>query len=292
MKKFGFVVIFVLIASLAFAAIGTSFRSNPESTISAGGKTTGNAYSSGNALGDNAIGSAAGTTYSTDLGIIASSVSYAAREAGVPFINNLKFDGRSIHSGDFVGSNVVITALVTDTASSINTAACSLEIDGTSILFSNLSGNSNYDPSTGNLIYKNPTALSNSLHTFKITAINSAGVVATLALNFRVESGETAINGPVLNYPNPFAPNGSNSTIIAYNLNADAKVSLYLVNSIGQIIWKREYAAGVEGGHTGYNAINWDGRSDFNEIVSNDIYLIRIVSDGKVIGKGKLAVLR
>ena len=292
MKKFFFLSIFILISSVALAAVGTGYRSNPENTVSAGGTANGSAYSTGNALGDNAIGNAAGATYSTNLGIIASSISYAAREAGVPFINNLKFDGRSIHSGDYVSSNAVITAIVTDTASSINTTACSLEIDATSIPFSSLSGNSSYDPQTGNLTYKNATPFANGLHSFKIVATNSAGIVTTLSLNFIVESGETKVSGPVLNYPNPFSPDGVKTTIIAYNLNADAKVTVYLINSIGQIIWKRESAAGAEGGHSGYNAITWNGYSDFGEIVSNDMYLMRVVSDGKVIGKGKLAILR
>ena len=292
MKKLGFIAIFALISSLAFASVGTSYRSNPEGTTSAGGTATGTIYITGNALGDNAIGTATGSTYTTNLGLIASSISYATREAGVPYINNLKFDGRSIHSGDYVSSDAVITALVTDTAVSINTAACSIEIDGISTFFSNLSGSSIYNPLTGVLTYKNPTPFSNGLHSLRIVAINIADVVTTLSLNFRVESGEIKISGPVLNYPNPFSPNGTNQTIIAYNLNADAKITLYLVNSIGQIILKREFAAGADGGHAGYNTFNWDGRSDFNELVSNDIYLIRIVSDGKVIGKGKLAVLR
>jgi len=291
-KKLGLIAIFVLISSLALASVGTNYRSNPEGTNSGGVTATGTSYSTGNALGDNAIGTATGSNYVTSLGLIASSLSYATREAGVPYINNLKFDGRSIHSGDFVSSDVLITALVTDTAISINTAACSLEIDGISTFFSNLSGDSSYTPSTGILIYKNPTPFSNGLHSLKIVAVNNADIVTTLSLNFRVESGEVKISGPVLNYPNPFSPNGTNQTIIAYNLNADAKITLYLVNSIGQIILKREFAAGTDGGHAGYNTFNWDGRSDFNELVSNDIYLIRIVSEGKVIGKGKLAVLR
>lgn len=282
----------MLISSLSFASIGNTYRSNPEGTNAGGETATGASYSTGNALGDNAIGTASGANYTTDLGLIASSISYATREAGVPYVNNLKFDGRTIHSGDYVSSDAVITALVTDTAVSINTAACSIEIDGISTFFSNLSGSSSYIPSTGVLTYKNPTPFSNGLHSLKIVAVNNAAVVTTLSLNFRVESGEIKISGPVLNYPNPFAPNGNNQTIIAYNLNVDAKVTLYLVNSIGQIILKREFAAGADGGHAGYNTFNWDGRSDFNELVGNDIYLIRLVSDGKVIGKGKLAVLR
>ena len=291
MKKLLGILVISFFAYSALASTSGSYRSNPEGLLTGGGAASATTYSTGNAIGDNLIGTASNSTYSTDLGIMAASISYASREAGIPYVNNLKFDGRTIHSGDYVSPTAVITALVTDTASGIDTATSSIEIDGVGTILASLSGSSSYNVNTGDLVYVSPTPFSNGSHTLTISARNISGVVATLTLNFNIDKGETRVTSAVLIYPNPFNPNKGPS-LIAYQLTKDTKVTIYILNSLAQIVWKREFLSGTEGGHIGYNAIQWDGQTDFGAIASNDIYLVRLVADGKVIGKGRIAVLK
>ena len=42
----------------------------------------------------------------------------------------------------------------------------------------------------------------------------------------------------------------------------------------------------------GYNQKSWDGRDDYGQIVSNGVYLVRIVADGKLVGKDKIWVIK
>ena len=98
--------------------------------------------------------------------------------------------------------------------------------------------------------------------------------------------------GVVLNYPNPFNPAVGEETEIEYQLTRDADVTIYIFNTIGQLIKKIDCASGATGGTAGYNKVAWNGYSDFAEIVGNDVYLVRVVSGGSVIGKNKIAVLK
>ena len=281
----------LLLCGSAFAAIGADYRSSPEGLLMGAGTAEGSIYSTQHALGDNVIGTASGSAYSTDLGFMAVSVTYATREAGAAYISDLKFDGQPILYGDYVNADVTITAMVTNGASALDIAASSVEVDSAPYSFSALPGDSTYEASSGNLTYKRPSPFDDGTHTFEIIARNTLGNIATLSISFNVKSGETAVIGTVLAYPNPFDPD-QGSAEIAYRLTSDTKVTLYLFNGLGQLVLKKDFPAGTEGGKAGYNVFLWNGSSDFGEIVGNDIYFVRIVSNGKVIGKGKIAVIK
>jgi hypothetical protein len=288
-----FALLFVLIlATAALAAVGTNYRSSPEGLLAAGGTATGSAYSTQNALGEDITGVTSSSSYSNAVGFIASSVTYATQEAGVPTITDLKFDGYAIVSGDYVNSDVTITALVSDAAASIDTATSSIEIDSDVYTFDNLPGDSTFEVATGLLTYKSVIPFPDGLHTLTITAFNSFQNGYSGTITFRVDSGGLqVINGAVYNYPNPYDPI-QGSTEITYRLSADADITIYLFNSLGQRVWKNNFVAGAQGGHAGYNFVLWDGKSDAGEMVGNGIYFVRIVSNGKVIGRGKIAVIK
>jgi flagellar hook assembly protein FlgD len=103
-------------------------------------------------------------------------------------------------------------------------------------------------------------------------------------------STNQTVSGTPLNYPNPFKPS-TQSTTVSYTLAVDGTTSLYIFDMQAKLIWKRDYASGSMGGKAGYNEVTWDGRDDFSTQVGNGIYPFRIVSNGKVIGKGKIAVI-
>jgi len=77
-------------------------------------------------------------------------------------------------------------------------------------------------------------------------------------------------------------------TIIQYELNQNASVTLYVYDISGTVLFKQEYASGANGGAAGQNYINWNARDMLGRPVSNGVYLTKIVSGGRVIGSGKV----
>lgn len=214
----------------------------------------------------------------------------AAQENNPPTITDIKFDGKTIINNDYVAANPTITATITDDSSGIDTAKSAILLDSSPIYLSALPSGSSYI--SGSLIYQ--PALAANTHTIRFQACDLAGNWTTSeALSFKVESGEVKISGAALNYPNPFNPAvAGQTTEINYELNVNADIAIYIYDLIGRPIKKISCPSGTEGGHAGYNRVTWNGWSDFNEMVSNDVYIARITQGGKQIGKCKIAVLK
>lgn len=242
-----------------------------ESFASAGGTSASTGYSLYSSMGD---------------GLAASAVT---GEAVSPTISNIQFDGKTVISGDYVSANPTITATITDDSSGIDTSRSAVELDSEFIYLSALPAGSTY--SNGSLSYK--PALSAGTHTIRFHAYDAVGNIATSeSLSFRTDGGEAKISGAVLNYPNPFNPATGQTTEINYELNVNADIVIYIYDLIGRPIKKITCPSGTEGGHAGYNRVTWNGWSDFNEIVANEVYIARITQGGKQIGKCKIAVLK
>lgn len=266
-----------------------------EGILTAAGSVGATSYYSYSGL-EGAAGSSTSSNYANYLGQIyatptaQTSTAVAAADTTAPTIANVQFDGATILAGDYVDSSAVITAIVSDSASSIDLSQSSVKVDTASTAFSSLSGDSSYNATTCQLTYK-ISSLASGDHTLTLAAYDAAGNSVSTSLSFKTESGGAGISGTVLNYPNPFNPN-TQTTQIGYELTKDAMVTIYLFNVLGQRIWQRDFAAGADGGRAGYNKVTWDGYSDFGVMAANDVYLCRIISDGKVIGKCKIAVLK
>ncbi len=97
--------------------------------------------------------------------------------------------------------------------------------------------------------------------------------------------------GPTIAYPTPYKPLSQVDLTISYSLSTNSNVSVFIYDISGQVVLRRNYMAGSEGGKAGYNAINWNGISDIGGgYVGNGIYVYKIVSEGKAIGTGKIVV--
>ncbi len=114
----------------------------------------------------------------------------------------------------------------------------------------------------------------------------------TLTSGFEIIATSLA-QGLVINSPNPFNP-GIQATTIMYNLDKDYDVNVYIFNTVAELIWKRAFSAGENGGKSGLNTITWNGVNDFGENSGNGVYLIHIAqrNSSKTIAKGKIAILR
>jgi hypothetical protein len=219
---------------------------------------------------------------------------------------NIKFDGITYKSGDIIRNTPNITATLKDN-NGTPVAGSTLRISfapatTTSSMktmysivytYSDFTGTDSYDSTTGLLSFTPKMGLSKGTYTMSIQASSAAGIVLTWeTTGLEVMDTGAALQtiGTPLNYPNPFKPS-TQTTDITYTLNVDGNTSVYIFDMHGRLIWKRDYGSGTMGGKAGYNTVTWDGKDDFGNQVGNGIYPFRIVSQGKVIGKGKIAVI-
>ena len=96
--------------------------------------------------------------------------------------------------------------------------------------------------------------------------------------------------GDAIAYPNPFNP-ATESITILYRLVQDAEVKVYIFDITGQVV-RTISTLSANRGTDGYSRVVWNGTSAFGGYVANGVYLVRIVHDGKIIGKTKILVFR
>jgi hypothetical protein len=123
--------------------------------------------------------------------------------------------------------------------------------------------------------------------------VSSEGNPASSLHNgFEVKSYSYAIN-LAINSPNPF-DNTRENTTIAYRLEQNTDVNIYVFSSTGNLIYKDAYSSGMNGGRAGDNSISWNGVSYYSEVLSNGVYLLHVVErqTGKTLAKGKIMIVR
>ncbi len=121
---------------------------------------------------------------------------------------------------------------------------------------------------------------------------NSSTETASLTDGFEVMT-YTFNSSIAINSPNPFDP-ATETTTIVYKLTEDTNVVLTIFNTTGDLLWKRNYASGTQGGKVGDNGVTWDGITDFSNTVSNGVYPFHVIDrgSGKTLARGKIAVIR
>jgi len=207
-----------------------------------------------------------------------------------PSISSVRFDNEEVANDDFIKNDATLTATILDNVggSGVSLETSRIIIDNTGTYFSDLSSPNSFNASTGALSYA--LSLTSGTHTITIEAVDDNGNTSRYIREAQVDTGDLAASMAFI-FPNPFNPNAGRAKI-AYQLNRDSDVTLYMFNEINQLVWKRSYLSGQNGARAGYNEIEWDGASDFGDIVGNGPYFLRIASGGRMIGKIKIAVLR
>jgi len=288
MKKITLLLLALFLAGTAWAASSASFVSGPNEFGSGSGITSSTNLQSDVSAGIVSSGSLTSASFNSLAGMLPILTLSASGDGAAPIISNVKVDGSLIVNGDLVKSSGALTATVTDEPSGINQATSRVVIDGTATAFNALTGTSLYDAATGALTCA--FSLGAGTHYLTIEARDISGNSTIVARTVAVDTGELKAANAFIN-PNPFNP-ANGPARLAYQLNGDADITLYMFNEINQLVWKRSYLSGVNGGKAGYNEISWDGTTDFNETAGNGAYFLRIVSGGRVIGKIKIAVLK
>jgi len=135
-------------------------------------------------------------------------------------------------------------------------------------------------------------------YTLRLTAYNQAGSAATTSeiVAIKSEAPTKEIEpqpGLPLTFalPNPFDRQSASEVALVYNLQGNFNTTIYLFDLNGNLIWRRTYGAGENGGKSGANNPGWNGQNLYGEGVPNGVYFYQITSDRQVIGRGKIIVL-
>ncbi|MDH4036293.1 MAG: hypothetical protein OEX18_00555 [Candidatus Krumholzibacteria bacterium] len=88
-----------------------------------------------------------------------------------------------------------------------------------------------------------------------------------------------ADGGYISNYPNPFHP-GETPTTIAYKLSDNATVSMRIFTLTGGLVFEKTFASGQQGGTAGLNEFVWDGKNGDGKTVATGGYIVYIQANG------------
>ncbi|MBN2541584.1 hypothetical protein JXI42_01855 [bacterium] len=99
-------------------------------------------------------------------------------------------------------------------------------------------------------------------------------------------------------YPNPFTPPEEEWALsyhfelkFPFTLNTTSDVSLFIYTSSGDLVYKTREIALYPGTYSYSNALRWDGKNQSGKLVSDGIYIYKIVA-GNEDATGKIAVIR
>lgn len=199
----------------------------------------------------------------------------------------VKIDGRKPYPGDAISAlpKIEITATSTNTVQ-----AGHIRIDGSSADLSFIGSTYQFYAT-----YEVTTPLPDGVHALTIEASDNYNNVTTFEVVplYVQSSGAVTVQGLPLNFPNPFDP-GVEPTFIGYTLSKPANITISIFDLAGNLVVKKPYNAGSQGGLAGYNEVSWDGRTESGGYVGNGIYIYLIIADGAVAqnGKGKMTVFK
>ncbi|MBI5698957.1 S8 family serine peptidase [Candidatus Saganbacteria bacterium] len=100
------------------------------------------------------------------------------------------------------------------------------------------------------------------------------------------------ITGTPLSGPSPFNPASGGNLYFSYQLTADAAITLQVFDLNGGLVFTKNYPSGAAGGLSGSNTVGWNGRDAFDNLIPNGVYFYRIMNGTRILGRGKLAVLK
>ncbi|MBT5855992.1 T9SS type A sorting domain-containing protein [bacterium] len=104
--------------------------------------------------------------------------------------------------------------------------------------------------------------------------------------------GEARFVTPPLVYPNPWVISKSATAELGYTLSRNMKMTLHIYDMLGHRIYQREIEEGSVGGAEGTgNKIKLNAETFGGYELSSGVYFYVFVYEGKVIEKGKFAVL-
>jgi hypothetical protein len=210
----------------------------------------------------------------------------AAAASAKPSIS-AEVNGVRLIPGDAISSTPRINITV-NTAS--GPARGTIEVGGVQTILTFTQVGNNYYA-----VHNVTTPLANGIQTITIRAGDAGTVEAIFELTplYVQNNHDLTVQSPPLCYPNPFDP-GNTATptaTIGYTLSKQAALTLYIYDPSGLLIYQKS-SRGDDGGGAGYNTITWDGRAGNGSVAGNGIYVFLLISEGNLVGKGKVTVLK
>jgi hypothetical protein len=100
---------------------------------------------------------------------------------------------------------------------------------------------------------------------------------------------EAAVIGKALFYPNPARQ--VDTAKLGYQLSKNMDIELQMYDMMANRIFKNTFPAGTNGGKSGYNKLTLNLDTFSGHFLSAGVYFYLIMHDGKVLAKGKVAVI-
>jgi hypothetical protein len=97
--------------------------------------------------------------------------------------------------------------------------------------------------------------------------------------------------GTAYSFPNPFHPPLQPATI-AWKIMDNATVTLRVFTQTGDLVLRKEFPSGGQGGQAGLNQFVWDGKNGKGEVVSSGGYIVMIEAPGTGVIRRRVAVVR
>jgi hypothetical protein len=146
---------------------------------------------------------------------------------------------------------------------------------------------------TGRAEYKfTPGEIPPGRHTLNAIAWDAANNPNTASLDFEVVGTDRLKISDVLNYPNPFSKN----TRFTFTLTEEAEVTIKIYTVAGRLIKVISDIPGVPSFNYDHPLLNWDGRDEQGDVISNGVYIYKIIARGfngnRDEATGKLMVIR
>lgn len=203
-------------------------------------------------------------------------------------IEALTADSIRIYSGDSISSHPLFGITLASDSNLAASNALTLQIDST---------DHDITPSqrTPGTITGSYTAsgITDGTHSLRITAKEASGSATTWeATHITVNSADQiSVLSQPLNFPNPVTA-ADTKTYIGYKLSKDSDITLSIHDMMGNLISRKSCSAGANGGRATYNEVEWDLKTDGGSAVGNGIYVYLIIGDGKILSKGRIAIVK
>jgi len=203
----------------------------------------------------------------------------------------IKAQGLAIRNNDYIDARPSFEVTLSDNTS-IVPATLSMSLDNSVVTPVTVSQAAksmvvSYSPTTD--LADEATAT----HTVSAEVKDGIGHKTTKTITgLKVGTGQVTVMGTVMSTPTTFSPKKDGTSVISYSLNKSAPVGIYLYGQgSGSVAWTRKFSQGANGAKAGYNTVTFSGVSDISgSTLANGIYVYKIISNNKEIGKGYVVI--
>ena len=120
--------------------------------------------------------------------------------------------------------------------------------------------------------------------------LSSAQVAVIVAQEAAIDAAiAPEVIGKALFYPNPARQ--EDDAKLGYQLSKNMDIELEMYDMMANRIFKNTFLAGTNGGKAGYNKLKLDLDTFSGYFLSAGVYFYLLMHDGKVLAKGKVAVI-